>query len=716
MILTAKKNTAITGFSFLILDSTGSQETAGTVTGYYSHNGTYQDTLTNSPSYDSSLKAWKVNLTAGELNSDLVSITFTHDGTGIDTHFQIHTTVKTIDDLNDVSTSDVNSEVDTALSDINLDHLLAVQCDSTDITNAVVNHSVMANIIGLNGDISEFNNGEDTLQNIYENLEVIIPQIHFCDSNSAIIDGLTSSGSYTDTTSNNQTYWSIDDTGTGISVSFVFDIGENRQPSHLLIDGYFNTTDGTNFGKQATVYAYNYQDSSWSTISTDETTKMKHNTSDRTYVLPLEFSNHKHEGVTPGEVKIKIESSSANSGDSLNIDQIFVSSELETNTPTSVVTEAIWSSRHSNELARIESKVPGEVWYVDPELGDDNNNGHYLFSPLKTIATALSLCGDGDMIKLAAKEFVEAGLEIHSDGVEIRGFPGSVIKTHTGDATGLSIYGVGCTIKDVSFNNIGGGGSAATLGIYVDTGATTVTIEDCVFLAYPLAINTIASGGGFINKTYAVFCLAGFEIGGSAIYVKECFALNPFGTSTVGYDITSDGYSIILESCYSGGCATAGFRVNTGATGNFIIKCVSGVNDGALVDNGTNTTIDDFSVNVTLMSEIDTGVNNIEAKLPPGTISDFDPTTDGVNVTQIEGVSLSNKVGDNLDYFFQNAGEDTTKTVDDVEGFSSSDRTSLSNIPTDVNTELSGNHGSGSWETADTTSMVEGIQTGIIWL
>jgi len=112
-----KKNTAITGFSFIIANKNGVQQTTGTVTGYYAHAGVYQGTITNSPSYDSSLNAWEVNLTASEMNADLVNLTFIHSGSGLDIHFQIHTEAKTIDDLNDLSAADVNAEVDTALGD-----------------------------------------------------------------------------------------------------------------------------------------------------------------------------------------------------------------------------------------------------------------------------------------------------------------------------------------------------------------------------------------------------------------------------------------------------------------------------------------------------------------------------------------------------------------------------------------------------------------------
>jgi len=47
-------------------------------------------------------------------------------------------------------------------------------------------------------------------------------------------------------------------------------------------------------------------------------------------------------------------------------------------------------------------------------------------------------------------------------------------------------------------------------------------------------------------------------------------------------------------------------------------------------------------------------------------LSTFDPASDTVNVGKVKGTTLGNKVGDNFNTFFQNAGNDTTKIVDNV--------------------------------------------------
>lgn len=63
--------------------------------------------------------------------------------------------------LNDLSAAEVNAQVDTALADINLDHLLAV-ADADD----VVNNSVIAKLAASDGDWSGFDNTADSLEAI----------------------------------------------------------------------------------------------------------------------------------------------------------------------------------------------------------------------------------------------------------------------------------------------------------------------------------------------------------------------------------------------------------------------------------------------------------------------------------------------------------------------------------------------------------------------
>lgn len=74
-----KKNTAITGFPFVMVNRSNGQDiTTGTVTCYVILDGTYYGTTSGSASYDSSAKCWKINLLAAEMNGSIVGLTFQH--------------------------------------------------------------------------------------------------------------------------------------------------------------------------------------------------------------------------------------------------------------------------------------------------------------------------------------------------------------------------------------------------------------------------------------------------------------------------------------------------------------------------------------------------------------------------------------------------------------------------------------------------------------
>lgn len=78
--------------------------------------------------------------------------------------YSISGTKTTLDALNDITTTQVNTEVDTALSDINLDHLLSVAVTGTDVTD----NSVIARMVSKSAtaDWDTFSNTTDSLEAI----------------------------------------------------------------------------------------------------------------------------------------------------------------------------------------------------------------------------------------------------------------------------------------------------------------------------------------------------------------------------------------------------------------------------------------------------------------------------------------------------------------------------------------------------------------------
>lgn len=104
---------------------------------------------------------------AGDVNQILAD---TNELQGLISSSKIAAQVKGIDniDLSATMKSSVNSEVDTALSDINLDHLMKVAVsDRTDMTTEIVNDTVLANImVKAAGDTSDFDPTTDSLEAI----------------------------------------------------------------------------------------------------------------------------------------------------------------------------------------------------------------------------------------------------------------------------------------------------------------------------------------------------------------------------------------------------------------------------------------------------------------------------------------------------------------------------------------------------------------------
>lgn len=111
-----KKNTAVTGFPFGLVSATdGSAITTGTVTGYYTLDGGTQGTISGTPVHEGNGQ-WSVNLLQAEMNGDLVGLLFTHTS-AIPVSFSIKTDTKLVSELNDVSTAEVNTQCDTAITD-----------------------------------------------------------------------------------------------------------------------------------------------------------------------------------------------------------------------------------------------------------------------------------------------------------------------------------------------------------------------------------------------------------------------------------------------------------------------------------------------------------------------------------------------------------------------------------------------------------------------
>ena len=104
-----KKNTAVTGFAVGLTSSTdGSDITTGTPVGYYTLDGGTQTAIGDVTPVHEGNGLWTFDLTAAEMNGDIVGLTFTH-ASAITVHFTIKTDTKITSELNDIAATAIVS-------------------------------------------------------------------------------------------------------------------------------------------------------------------------------------------------------------------------------------------------------------------------------------------------------------------------------------------------------------------------------------------------------------------------------------------------------------------------------------------------------------------------------------------------------------------------------------------------------------------------------
>ena len=114
-----KKNTAVAGFTVGLISATdGSDITTGTPAAYVTLDGGTQTAIAGALTHEGNGQ-WSFNLTAAEMNGDMVGIVVAH-ASAITVQHTIKTVAKTTDDLQDLTAAQVNAECDTAITDASL--------------------------------------------------------------------------------------------------------------------------------------------------------------------------------------------------------------------------------------------------------------------------------------------------------------------------------------------------------------------------------------------------------------------------------------------------------------------------------------------------------------------------------------------------------------------------------------------------------------------
>lgn len=89
-----EKGKAIEGFPFEMIDKSGDPITTGIVSGFITKDGGTQEPLSMVPTHEGNGQ-WSVNLSAAEMNADMIGLLFNHDGGNfVPQHFTIKTIVE----------------------------------------------------------------------------------------------------------------------------------------------------------------------------------------------------------------------------------------------------------------------------------------------------------------------------------------------------------------------------------------------------------------------------------------------------------------------------------------------------------------------------------------------------------------------------------------------------------------------------------------------
>lgn len=231
---------------------------------------------------------------------------------------------------------DVNIEADTALSDINLDHLCKTATATDDMTTEVADDTILSRMLS-NGDTSNFIPSTDGMQSIRDAITTTAPQSFVPVATSTVVTG-TEGGTYADAATDNATHWSATDAGDAVEVIAQIEILEGRLPTSVLVNGYFSS----GASRIVEIYAYNYNSEVYDKLSAGTaSTEMRNSVSDSNYNFNLLFDHHDHSAANHGEVKIRFLANTQNATDALYLDQVLVNAQPEGGLTTNAIAEAV---------------------------------------------------------------------------------------------------------------------------------------------------------------------------------------------------------------------------------------------------------------------------------------------------------------------------------------------------------------------------------------
>jgi len=228
-------------------------------------------------------------------------------------------------------------------------------------------------------------------------------------------------------------------------------------------------------------------------------------------------------------------------------------------------------------------KFTGDIRYADAGIAVSGNglDPHRAFL---TIGEAITASAAGDRIIVKTGVYDEDGLDMTLDGMELCCEIGVRISNSAGGGgTCLTISGDTCSVTGLVVQQAG--------QIGFDINGNGCSFSDCIATDCTISYDIDGIRCTFVRCRDQNGTVTGFDIATQENTLYLCNSIGTGGASRGFYLSAATACRNMLYQCLSAGNGTSGYETATGADGNAIVWCISGVNDGPPVDAGVDNVI-----------------------------------------------------------------------------------------------------------------------------
>jgi len=424
-------------------------------------------------------------------------------------------------------------------------------------------------------------------QHQVDNLSIGSSGIHTTATTAVITTG-SQTLTYTATQQRDGTFHEIADAAGTTDLYYQFSVGATGVPSAVTLFGrVFNNGDSLN------IFGYNWGTTTWEQIGT--LTGKNQVTSDE--ITLSMYNTHVGSGANAGLVRVRFQNTGLTSS-VLHIDQLYVSYAVVAS-PVGYSGGKIWVDTINGTAGAVTgvngvADLPVLTWA--DALIISTNIGLKSFNIAN--GSTITLSGDSSNLNLTGSNWT---LALASQIITNLHVVGASI---TGIGTGIGSDFHDCTLAAGASLTVAGGDyfGCAIAGDIILTGATTYYFDQCFSGVAGTSTPSIDFGASVVNTN------VNFRHYSGGIEVK-----NIGQTGIDNISLEGLGQLILNANCTSGTIAIRGnFTITDNVVGGFVVG-------GGIISDDARfdvTQIDDTINSNSDINNIDTGVNNIEAKLP----------------------------------------------------------------------------------------------------